>query len=305
MKPGRALLLAVPVAGLLELGLHGWFAARPPAFGDWAQIREPVLTFADASAPVIVAPRWAEPMARQALGDERMPLAHVARADTSRFALAVELSILGERAPELEGWTEEARETHGKFTLRRLRNPRARPVVTDFVERARPPFAEVWTSKPREACKWNEHARTMSGGLGGNPTFPARRFECPSGVFFHVGETVIADENFVARRCLWSHPPKDGEIVTRFRDVALGDTIEGHGGLYWVLERELRGAPIVVTVRVNGDEIGKAEHYDGQGWAPFTFPLGAHAKAAHADVEIGVSSPNYMHRHFCFEATSR
>lgn len=305
MKPGRALLLAVPFAGLLELGLHGFFATRPPALGDWAQIREPVLTFADASAPVIVAPRWAEPMARQALGDERMPLAHVARADTSRFTMAVELSILGERAPELEGWTEEARETHGKFTLRRLRNPHARPVVTDFVERARPPFAEVWTSKPREACKWNEHARTMSGGLGGNPTFPARRFECPSGVFFHVGETVIADESFVARRCLWSHPPKEGEIVTHFRDVALGETIEGHGGLYWVLERELRGAPIVVTVRVNGDEIGKAQHDDGQGWAPFTFPLGAHAKAAHADVEIGVSSPNYMHRHFCFEATSR
>lgn len=305
MKPARALLLAVPFAGLLELGLHGWFATRPPAFEEWAQIREPVLTFADADAPVVVAPSWAEPLARQALGDERMPLAQVARADTSRFAMAVEVSILGERATELRDWAEEGRATHGKFTLRRLRNPKFRPVVTDFVERARPPFAEVWTSKPREACRWNEHARTNSGGLGGNPTFPAQRFECPAGPFFNVGATVIADEEFRARRCLWSHPPKEGEIVTRFHDVALGDTIEGHGGLYWMIERELRGAPIVLTVRVDGEEIGKFEHYDGEGWAAFTMPLGAHAREAHADVEMGVSSPNFLHRHFCFEATSR
>ncbi len=305
MKAARALLLAVPFAGLLELGLHGWFAARPPAFEEWAQIREPVATIADPSAPVVVAPMWAEPLARQALGDERMPLAHVARADTSRFEAAVEVSILGERAPELRGWTEEGRATQGKFTLRRMKNPKHRAVVTDFVERARPPFADVTIGKARVACRWNDNAPTISGGLGGNPTFPAQRFECPDGAFFNVGATVIADEDFRARRCLWSHPPKEGETVTRFHDVALGDTIEGHGGLYWMIERELRAAPIVLSVRVDGDEIGKVEHIDGEGWAAFTIPLGAHAKEPHAEVEFGVSSPNFLHRHFCFEATSR
>ena len=305
MTAGRALLLAVPLVGLLELGLHLYFARRPPAFEDWAQVRDPVTAFADASVPVIVAPSWAEPLARQVLGDERMPIAHVARPDVTRFEAALELSILGERAPELAGWTEEAREVHGKFLLRKLRNPSFRRVITDFVERARPPFATVFTTAPREACRWTDRAKTISGYLGGNPTFPRERFECPAGPFFNVGATVIADQDFRARRCLWSHPPKEGEIVTRFDDVALGDRIEGHGGLSWMIERERRGAPIVLRVRVDGEEVGKVEHRDGQGWAPFEIPLGAHAREEHAAVEIGVSSPNHQHRHFCFEATSR
>src|SRR5689334_19338527 len=101
MRPARALLLAIPIAGLVELGLHFWLAARPPRFDDWAALREPVAALADRSAPVVVAPRWAEPLARQALGDERMPIEHVARPDVTRFERAVEVSILGERAPEL------------------------------------------------------------------------------------------------------------------------------------------------------------------------------------------------------------
>lgn len=304
-KLARALLLALPVAGLGELGMHFFFARRPPTFEEWGAVREPVLRFADAGAPVVVAPGWADPLARQALGDERMPLSHVARPDVDRFERAVELSILGQRAPELSGWVEVAAEQHGKFLLRRLENPRYRPVVFDFVEGARPPLAEVMTTEPREACRWNEHAKTMSGGLGGNPTFPAQRFECPSGAFFHVGATVIADEEFRPRRCLWSHPPKSGEIVTRFGDVALGETIEGHSGMYWIIERERKGAPVTISVRVDGEEIGQVTHADGDGWARFELPLGRHARKAHASVEFGVSTPSYLHRHFCFEATSR
>jgi hypothetical protein len=308
-----AFLLVLPVVGLGELGLHFWFAKRPPAFEDWAAIREPVLRFGEPETPVVVAPRWADPLARQALGDERVPLAHAARPDVDRFERAVELSILGQRAPELEGWVEEASEQHGKFLLRRLENPHFRPVVFDFVAKARPPFADVFTTgprppsgdPPREACRWNDRARTMSGGLGGHPTFPPERFECPSGPFFHVGATVIADQDFLPRRCLWSHPPKSGEIVTRFRDVALGDTIEGHGGMYWIVERNLAGAPVVISVRVDGEPVGQVEHVDGQGWARFELPLGAHARKPHALVEFAVSTTDYLHRHFCFEATSR
>lgn len=303
-KLARALLLALPVVGLAELGLHFVFARRPPTFEEWAQVRDDIGTFPP-SAPVVVAPRWAEPLARQALGDERMPLAHVARPDTHRFERAVEVSILGQRAPELGGWVEKSRLERGKFVYRLLENPRFRPVITDFVERARPPGAEVFLSEPRDPCRWNAHARPMSGGLGGNPTFAPERFECAGGPFFNVGVTVIADEEFVARRCLWSHPPRVGEIVTRFGDVALGATIEGHSGMYWMIERERRGAPVKLTVRVDGEVIGAVLHLDGDGWAPFELALGAHAHKPHAAVEFGVSSPNYQHRHFCFEATSR
>ena len=147
--------------------------------------------------------------------------------------------------------------------------------------------------------------RIAAGGLGGHPTFPPERFECPSGIFFFVGVTVIADEEFRPRRCLWSHPPLTGEIVTRFHDVPLGKVIRGHGGLYWMTERELKGAPVTLTVRVDGDQVGSFTHRDGEGWKGFEMPLGAHAGQRAREVEIGVSSSNYKDRHFCFEADTR
>ncbi len=61
---------------------------------------------------------------------------------------------------------------------------------------------------------------------GRPPHLPGRalRVHSPtgSGPYFNVGATVIADEEFRPRRCLWSHPFARGEIVTRFHHVPLG-----------------------------------------------------------------------------------
>jgi hypothetical protein len=104
---------------------------------------------------------------------------------------------------------------------------------------------------------------------------------------------------------VWSHPFARGEIVTRYRHVPLGRTIRGHGGIYWIVEREKRGAPVTLTARVDGDSVGQAVHKDGDGWALFEFDLGKHAGEADAEVEIAVSAPRFQDRHFCFEADSR
>ena len=165
--------------------------------------------------------------------------------------------------------------------------------------------ADVHGTDPPMDCAWNPRAPIAAGGLGGHPTFPPERFECPAGVFFFVGVTVIADEEFRPRRCLWSHPLARGEIVTRFHDVPLGHVIRGHGGISWMTERELRGAPVTLTVRVDGDAIGSFTHRDGEGWRGFEMPLGAHAGARARDIEFAVTTPNYKDRHFCFEADTR
>ena len=121
--------------------------------------------------------------------------------------------------------------------------------------------------------------------------FPSERFECPGGPYFNVGVTVIADEEFRPRRCLWSHPPaRAGRSSPASTSVPLGRTIHGHSGMYWIVEREKKGAPITLTVRVDGDTVGTAVHRDGDGWAGFSFDLGAHAGASAADVEFAVSS---------------
>ena len=301
----RWALVAIPLVGIAELGAQIWATHRAPTFDAWAAIEAPVRALKQEGDLVVIAPDWADPLARRALGDALMPLRDVARPDETRYAHAIEVSILGERAKELRGWREESRTEAGKLLIRRVENPAYQAVIYDFVDHAKPGEADVRGTDPPLTCTWNANAPIVAGGLGGHPTFPRERFECPGGVFFNVGVTVIADEEFRPRRCLWSHPFARGEIVTRWRDVPLGQVIRGHGGLYWVTERDRKGAPITLTVRVDGDAVGSFVHHDGDGWKGFEMPLGAHAgKVAH-EVELAVSSPNYKDRHFCFEADTR
>lgn len=301
----RWALLAVPLFGLAELVGQRWTTHRAPSFDGWSEIEAPVRAMKLAGDLVVIAPGWADPMARRALGDELMPLRDVARPDETRYAHAIEVSILGERAPELRGWREESRREQGKFLIRRLANPAPQAVIYDFVDHARPGEADVRGTEPPMECVWNPRAQLLAGGLGGHPTFPQERFECPAGVFFNVGVTVIADEEFRPRRCLWSHPLARGELVTRFHDVPLGQVIRGHGGLYWMVERERKGAPVTLTIRVDGDTVGAFTHRDGEGWKGFEVPLGAHAGQRAHEVELAVTSTNYKDRHFCFEADTR
>jgi hypothetical protein len=306
MSALRYAFLGIPLLGLAELGAHFWFATRPPAFDEWSTVVAAVRETRQEGDIVVVAPGWADPAARRALGDDLMPLRDVARPDVTRYEHAVELSILGEHAPELSGWREEGRRREGKFLLRRLANPSPVQVRYDFVDHARPPFADVRGTDPATTCPWTTQGRVGAAGPFGHPIWPAERFQCPGGNdFFNVGVTVIGDEEFHPRRCLWSHPFAKGEIVTRFHHVPLGRIVRGHGGLYWHTERELRGAPVTLTVRVDGDTVGSAVHKDGDGWALFQFDLGAHAGATDAEVEIAVSSPRNFERHFCWEADTR
>ena len=219
LLPGlaRYWMAVLPLAGLIELGADQYFAARAPRFGQYAQLAEPVERLRQPGDLVVVAPHWAEPLVRRALGDQLMPLGDVARPDLSGYRAAVEVSVLGQRAGELAGWHEVGREAQGGFVVRRLENPAPEPSQLDFVDALSKARAEVWMPGPTR-CQWRPNAPVVAGGLGGHPTFPRQRFQCRGGSFFNVGVTVIADEVFRARRCLWAHPPRRGELHIRYRD---------------------------------------------------------------------------------------
>jgi len=302
---GRILGLGLVVLGLGELALHVYHAKKSPQPEDWAQLKEPVAQDKRDGDVVVVAPSWADPWARQALGNAVFPLRDVARSDMSRYAGALEIGALGQTSPELRNFREVSSKRVGPFTLRRLENPNFSPTIGDFVDRIATGQAEVMVWETETKCPFTKNARAVAGGLGGHPTFPAARFECPGGVFFNVSETVIADQDFRPRRCIWAHPPNKGEVRIRFSDVTLGQVIRGHGGMYWIIERDKPGVPVILNVRVNGQEIGRYEHKDGDGWSEFEMQLGNNANVKNATVEFGVSSQNNLHRHFCFEAHSR
>ena len=301
----RAGLMAIVALGILELGLYFYHAKRSPNADDWARLPAPVAEERRDGDVVVVAPSWADPLARQALGDAFFPLRDVARPDITRYQTALEIGILGETSAELAGFHELSRRKAGPFTLRRMENLQYKPLIYDFVDNLGTRRTDVRVTDPKALCPYTTNARPIAGGLGGHPTFPAARFECAGGPFYNVSETVIADQDFRPRRCIWAHPPTKGEVVIRFWNVPLGSVLRGHGGLYWVIERNKNGAPVVVNVRVDGAEIGRYEHKDGDGWSLFEMPLGPHANKKSAVVEFGVSSSNNMHRHFCFEADSR
>jgi hypothetical protein len=301
--------LLVPCFGLFEWAAHAYFASRPPRDAEWDELLAVVTELGREGTLVVVAPHWAEPHARRVLGDRWMPLAHVARAENSTFATALEISILGADS-ELEDWRVVETRQAGKFRLRVLENPAPQTVLFDFVGAIEQGRARVESvrgkgdSAESKPCSWNERARVANGALHGHPTFPKRRFECQDGNWHFVGSTVIEDQSYRGRRCIWAQPGQGKQTRIVFEGVTLGDRIVGHGALPYFLERESDGTPVELTVSVAGELLGKFRHEDGEGWKRFEFSTAQYAGQTH-DVEFTTSSKRSHQREFCFQADVR
>jgi len=303
MGLARFLWLAVPALGLAELGGHAYFAGRPPSLAQWQAVREPVAELRREREVVVVAPDWAEPLARRVLGPEVMPLRDVARPDLTAYPRAIEVSILGRTAAKLEGWATVEERSVGKFRVRVRENPAPAKVCFNFVDHTTRAHAAVFEQGGRVPCRWREHAPRATGGLHGHLAFPARRFQCSGGARFFVGQTVVDDQEYRPRRCIWAHPTR-GSLLIRYRSVPLGRVVRGYGALSWFLMRDGAGTPIEMQIKVNGDTIGHVVHRDQQGYSPFEFSTQQYAGRV-ADVDFVISSAALQHRHFCFYADSR
>lgn len=295
--------LLVPALGLLELGAHHWFARRPPSVAEWRAARPALEAARQGAEPVIVAPYWAEPLARQAFGDAAFPLEQLARPDVSSFARVLEVSLLGQRADETRGWRTLSERQSGKLTLRLLENPAPARVLFDFVSELGPAHTRV-TWSDDAPCAYSDGARPAAGGLHGAVAYPARRFSCPGGGESGVGVTVIDDQRYRPRRCVLAHPPDRGALTLSYADVPLGTVIRGYGGLSWFLYRDGKGAPVTLDVRVDGESLGRVVHEDDQGWRGFEVATGAHA-GRRAAVQFVITSPGARDRDFCFQADTR
>lgn len=293
----------VPLIGLVELGAHVHFAHRAPELDEWKALASQVAKLKQPDDLVVLAPAWTTPIARHVFGPELLPLEALARADDRAYPTALEVSTLGETAPELSGWRELARQTFGKFTLRRLQNPAPIEVKYRFVDHVRPPDLVVseGSDAERELCPFNPRSPTYTGGLHGPVAFPRERYQCSGGPAFFVGVTIIDDQEYRPRRCIFAHPTTEGSLRLTFADVPLGKVIRGHAGLSYFLARDGLGTPVELRVFAGDQELGRYEHHDEWGWKEFEFSTGELAGTTqHVDFEVKSALP--AERHFCFSA---
>jgi hypothetical protein len=303
MSRFRYLWLLVPALGIGELALHVAFSRRAPSLEEWRTLVEPVRRLKGPAELLVVAPAWAEPVARHALGDGPFPLEQVARADISSFARALEVSALGARAGETRAWRIASEEQHGRFTLRVLENPAPVTPKYRFIEHVVPDSLEVAVSTQdgETPCPFTDRAASSAGGLHGHATFPRERFRCPGGEAFFVGVTVIDDHRYLPRRCIWARPPEHGELRLRFRGVALGTRLRAWAGLSYFLFRDGLGEPVTIAFRSQGRALGEHRHRDEWGFRGFSFST-PEAAGIIADVEVAIRAEGAANRDFCFVA---
>jgi len=203
------------------------------------------------------------------------------------------------------GWRLESELDTGRFLLRRWTNPQPARVLYDFLAQAEPPrlSVSVQNGDAREECTFGK-AKVSNGDLHGHPTFPSRRYSCPGAEWLFVGPTVIEDQNYRPRSCLWAHPPAHGTLVLRFDAVPIAATIRGYAGLPFFYERDKQGSPVDLAVWVGGEAVGHYRHSDGEGWKPFEISTARFAGQVQS-VEFRVESERAWQREFCFQAEVR
>jgi hypothetical protein len=299
----RYLWLLVPVLGIGELVAHLSLSRRAPRVEEWRELAEPVRRLKRASDVVVVAPAWAEPIARHALGDGAFPLEQIARADATSYARALEVSALGERAPETRSWRVASEEKRGRFTLRVLENPRPVTPRYRFIDHVVPSdlTVAIIADQQEMPCPFTDRAQVTAGGLHGHVAFPRERFRCPGGESSFVGVTVIDDQEYLPRRCIWAHPPARGVLRLKFANVPLGTSVRAWAGLSYFLFRDGLGEPVAIGFSLGDRVLGEHRHRDEWGFRAFSFAT-ADVAGRSGDVDVFVRAESAPNRDFCFVA---
>jgi len=303
---GSRLWFVIPVVALLELGAHLWISTRAPDPTEWAAVAAPVSRLAGPGAAVVVAPRWAEPLARHVLGDELWPIADLARADDRGVRRVVEISLFGATDPATAAWPVERELSEGAFRFTSRTNPRYEPALFSLVEavtRAEPNvFRRV--EGTRYPCTWKQNLAPSTGGLHGHLAFPRERYVCGKRLDEFVGVTLIDDERFEPRQCVWVHVPSAGEQWLSLEDVPFGRKLELYAGSSYFLMRDGTSAPVAIGVLVDGRPAGKVVYRDPDGWSRFAFEIPKSA-GPRGRLELEFSSQQAGGRSLCVAAETR
>lgn len=294
--------------GLAAVELVGHFVirARVPDEGDWEAAASFVRSEEQPSDLVEVAPDWADPVLREHLGD-LISLHEAAHSDRAPFERLWLLSIRGANLEDMPPGDPVLDRYFGRVRVRRW-DLGPSPVLYDFVDHVRDARVTMVRGDSERPCTWQPRGTARGGGLGAGAMAPGARHQCdPSRPWLWVGETVTEDLDLEPRRCIWQHPEGSAPIRATFDDVPLGDRLVLYGGLYYEHERMLEHGPIHVTVRIDGEEVGRMIHRDGDGWKRIEVDPQqvVSAEDARGEVTVEVTAPDPHLRTFCWAASTR
>ena len=300
----RAWLVLLAVAAV-EIVAHLVTQARVVPWQDWERAAAHVREGWQEGDTVVVAPRWADPLMRAAVGD-LLDLESAGRSDLAGVGRVWQLSVRGHRADEVPARGPDHASQIGRVRVERW-DLSPEPILYDLVEHVMD--AEVSLLSPSgepRACRAQRGGRPTGGGLGSGPVTPGERHVCdPSRPWLWVGATVEEDLEMLPRRCVWQHPAGAEPVRTTYRDVPLGERLVLYAGLWWEHERTMDGGPVDVAVRVDGREIGRLVHRDGDGWKRMEASIPEALRGGRGTIDVEVSAPNPHLRTLCWAATTR
>ncbi len=299
------LFLGLAVAEVVALLVR---IERVPTDAEWTRAAQIVRESLESTDAVIAAPAWADPILRLQLGD-RITAKLAGRVDLSPFERLWVLSIRGATAPEAPTRTPDFEQVVGRVTVRRY-DFGPTPVVLDLVDALRSATVDITRGGVRQECPWRERLGGPSrGGLGFGPVVPRQRFVCDeSKSWLWVGTTLIEDLSLSPRRCIWQHPQGKEPVSITYHNVHLGQKLVLYGGLYYLDERDEEGAPVTMRVLVDGVEVGRMVHRDGDGMLRVEIPTDSKARKsanARGDLRLEVTTPQPFHRSFCWAGSIR
>lgn len=301
---GAAALAALPLVGVVELGLHVHEVHDAVPESDWVAAKDGIASQIAPDDLVTFAPYWSDPLGREAFGDAIMTMKRAARSDESRFARAWEVSIRGAHDETLSRWKKVSEHTYGRVTVALLENPTPSKVIDDLLDRVHPAHmavSSVDASGVETPCAF-QHGAT-SGGSTVVPQgllVPANKFVCQGQG--HVGVTVLHALDHHPHLCINTAPAQGATLRLRFAGITFGQSLVGHSGVQWVTERVPSHDRTTIAFSAFDRPLGTHTHKLGAGWVGFELPTPEIAgKKGELVADVGGS----VQRYFCFEATTR
>jgi hypothetical protein len=300
--PSTSWLTVLVVLAVVETVSVFVTRARAPQQEEWRQAAELVRAEWQPGDAVAVAPLWAEPLVREAMG-AGLNLAVAARPDRTGYSRLWHFSIRGHRSSEAPSGAPELERRFGAVLVSRFPLPSPSRVTYDFVSHVEQARVTLLDGVSERECRWSRGTRATGGGLGQGPITPGDRAICdPARSWLWVGETVVEDLAMRPRRCVWQNPAGRDPVRTSFPAVTLTSHIRVWSGLWWEHERWRNGGPVRIAVRVDGRELAHSVHLDGEGWEALDVNIPAELVGHSATVEFDVTSNAPHQRSFCWAA---